>query len=109
MAMSPDAVFIGAGQQRLGNTSLIALPGARAETLVIAFDLAGVALSAGSACSSGKVGRSHVLEAMGIEEDLAQSALRISLGWATTNEDVDQLLEAWAKVRKLDRAALQVA
>ncbi|MCH9807037.1 MAG: cysteine desulfurase [Alphaproteobacteria bacterium] len=108
-AMSPEAVVIGKGQSRLGNTLSVALPRARAETLVIAFDLAGVALSSGSACSSGKVARSHVLEAMGLGEQIVQSALRISMGWATTNEDIDRLLEAWSKVMKTDRAARQVA
>ena len=61
----------------------------------MALDLAGVMVSAGSACSSGKVKRSHVLDAMGVAPDLAESAIRISLGWSTTEADIDRLVEAW--------------
>ncbi len=69
--LSPDAVIVGEGASRLANTTALALPGKLAETLVIRLDLAGVAVSAGSACSSGKVGASHVLEAMGLGPDIA--------------------------------------
>lgn len=82
----PDAVFFGADAPRLPNTSFFAIPGMKAETAQIAFDLAGVALSAGSACSSGKVGPSHVLKAMGVGAE--QGALRVSIGPATTDEDI---------------------
>ena len=75
------------GPDRLCNTSCLALPGARAETQVIALDLAGLAVSAGSACSSGKVSRSHVLDAMGLG-DLAGQAIRVSLPWNTTDADI---------------------
>jgi cysteine desulfurase len=74
------------------------LPGLKAETAVIGFDLAGIAVSSGSACSSGKVQPSHVLQAMGFEAGLAQGAVRLSMGWSTRDADVDQCLEAWRKL-----------
>ena len=83
---------------RLPNTTLFAVPGLKAETAVIGFDLAGVAVSSGSACSSGKVQPSHVLEAMGFGPELAQGAVRLSLGWSTSEADVDRCLEAWRKL-----------
>ncbi len=83
---------------RLPNTLLFTVPGLRAETAVIGFDLAGIAVSSGSACSSGKVQPSHVLEAMGFAPDLAQGAVRLSLGWSTTSQDIDRCLEAWLKL-----------
>jgi cysteine desulfurase len=83
---------------RLPNTTLFSAPGLRAETAVIGFDLEGVAVSSGSACSSGKVQPSHVLEAMGFGPDLARGAVRLSLGWSTTAEEVDIALEAWRKL-----------
>ena len=86
------------GVARLPNTTLFTVPGLRAETAVIGFDLAGVAVSSGSACSSGKVQPSHVLEAMGFGPELAQGAVRLSLGWSTTDADVDRCLEAWRKL-----------
>jgi cysteine desulfurase len=97
-AITPDAVIFGANAPRLPNTSLIAVPGIKAETAIIAFDLNGIALSSGSACSSGRVQASHVLAAMGVEPDLARGALRISLGWTTTEADVETLLNAWKTV-----------
>ncbi len=92
------AVIFGEGAPRLPNTTLFAIPGIKAETALIAFDLAGIALSAGSACSSGKVQGSAVLAAMGVEPALAQGALRISLGRTTTDRDVENLLDALIKV-----------
>jgi cysteine desulfurase len=97
-AITPQAVIFGANAPRLPNTSLIAVPGIKAETAIIAFDLNGIALSSGSACSSGRVQTSHVLAAMGVEPDLARGALRISLGWTTTEADVETLLTAWKNV-----------
>jgi cysteine desulfurase len=97
-AITPSVVVIGATAERLPNTTSIALPGASAETLVIALDLAGVAVSAGAACSSGKVGASHVLEAMGLAPALARAAIRVSLGWSSTKRDVAAFAEAWAQV-----------
>jgi cysteine desulfurase len=84
--------------QRLPNTTLFTVPGLRAETAVIGFDLAGVAVSSGSACSSGKVQPSHVLEAMGFGRELAQGGVRLSLGWSTSDADIDRCLEAWRKL-----------
>lgn len=98
LAMAPEALAIGSGTERLPNTTCLALPGLSAETLVIRFDLAGVAISAGAACSSGKVGVSPVLTAMGLPEDVARSAIRVSLGWTTTEADVDEFLAAWGRI-----------
>jgi cysteine desulfurase len=103
-AITPSAVVIGADAERLPNTACIALPGASAETLVIALDLAGVAVSAGAACSSGKVGASHVLAAMGLDPALARAAIRVSLGWGSTEADVDAFAAAWAHVAARRRA-----
>jgi cysteine desulfurase len=91
----PSTTVIGTGAPRLGNTSCLALPGIAAETLVMALDLAGVAVSAGSACSSGKVKASHVLSAMGLGPEIAGSAIRVSLGWASTAANVERFLAAW--------------
>jgi cysteine desulfurase len=95
---TPAAQVVAAGAERLPNTTSIALPGASAETLVIALDLAGIAVSAGAACSSGKVGASHVLQAMGVEPALARAAIRVSLGWGSTEDDVAAFLDAWRQV-----------
>jgi cysteine desulfurase len=94
LAIAPEARFLGGGAERLPNTTLFAVPGLSAETLVIAFDLAGIAVSAGSACSSGKVAASHVLEAMG-EDDLARCGIRVSLAPDTDEEDVAAFAAAW--------------
>jgi cysteine desulfurase len=83
---------------RLPNTTLFTVPGLKAETAVIGFDLEGIAVSSGSACSSGKVQPSHVLEAMGFGPGPARGAVRLSLGWSTTEADVDRCLEAWRKL-----------
>jgi cysteine desulfurase len=95
---TPDALIIGKDAERIANTSCIALPGKPAETLVIKLDLEGVAVSAGAACSSGKVGASHVLEAMGLAPEIARSAIRVSLGPHTKDDDVAAFLAAWEKV-----------
>jgi cysteine desulfurase len=97
-AAAPQAVIFAEAAPRLPNTTLFAVPGMKAETAIIAFDLNGVALSSGSACSSGKVQASHVLAAMGVEPALAQGAVRASLGWATTERDIENLLNALTKV-----------
>ncbi|MBH5371809.1 cysteine desulfurase family protein [Bradyrhizobium glycinis] len=83
---------------RLPNTVLFTAPGLKAETAVIGFDLAGIAVSSGSACSSGKVQPSHVLSAMGYDPGVAQGAVRLSLGWSTEPEDINRALEAWRKL-----------
>ena len=90
----PDAVVFGADTPRLANTSNFAVPGVAAETVVMALDLEGVMVSSGAACSSGKVARSHVLAAMGVEDGLARCALRISFGWNSGEEDGKAALAA---------------
>jgi cysteine desulfurase len=95
LKIAPHAKVYGAAAPRLGNTTCISMPGVRAETQVMALDLAGVCVSAGAACSSGKVARSAVLTAMGIEPSEAETALRISCGWNTVSEDIDRLIAAW--------------
>lgn len=103
---APDLVVHGADVARVANTSFFTLPGLKAETGQIAFDLEGVALSAGAACSSGKVGASHVLTAMG--QDAKTGALRISLGAATTVEEIDRAVEIFTRIaarRKISGAA----
>ncbi|TPI61668.1 cysteine desulfurase [Mesorhizobium sp. B3-1-7] len=94
--LAPDAEIFGNGAPRLANTTFFAIPGVKAETAQIAFDLAGVALSAGSACSSGKVGPSHVLKAMGHGDSLG--ALRVSIGRATGAEDIEAFRTALAGI-----------
>ena len=84
--------------KRLPNTILFTTPGLKAETAVIGFDLEGVAVSSGSACSSGKVQSSHVLSAMGYDATVAQGAVRLSLGWSTEPDDINRTLEAWRKL-----------
>ncbi len=94
----PATVIFGEKADRLPNTSCFAVPGIAAETALIAFDLESISVSSGSACSSGKVSVSHVLTAMGIEEDLARCALRVGMGWNTTEADIERFLEAWPRI-----------
>ena len=98
MAIASDAVIFSKNAARLPNTTLFSVPGLKAETAVIAFDLEGVAVSSGSACSSGKVAPSHVLAAMGVDPELAKGAIRVSLGHSTGPEAVETFLKAWAKL-----------
>ena len=98
LASAPDAVVLSSRVPRLPNTTSLAVPGAKAETLVIGLDLAGVAVSSGSACSSGKVEASHVLSAMGVAPELAQGAIRVSLGFATSNTDIQAFLRAFGEL-----------
>jgi cysteine desulfurase len=105
-AAIPEARVIAGAAPRLPNTTALALPGVKAETQVIALDLEGVMVSAGAACSSGKVGPSHVLKAMGVPAVIADGTIRISLGWTTTEADIARFLEAWtALARRLVRRA----
>jgi len=97
-AVASKAVIFGAEAARLPNTTLFSVPGMKAETAVIAFDLEGVAVSSGAACSSGKVAPSHVLAAMGVPPELARGAIRVSLGYATSDDDVGMILKAWGKL-----------
>ncbi|MCC8427889.1 cysteine desulfurase family protein [Reyranella aquatilis] len=90
-----DARIYGANAPRLGNTTCISMPGVPAETQVMALDLAGVCISAGAACSSGKVQQSPVLTAMGVPAAEAASAIRVSLGWNSEAGDIERLITAW--------------
>lgn len=104
-AIAPDMVVFGAEAERLANTSCLAMPGVASETQVMAFDLEGIAVGAGAACSSGKVGPSHVLRAMGVAEELAATAIRASLGVATGGGEIDRLVAAWEALRARARRA----
>jgi cysteine desulfurase len=97
-AIAPLAVIFGETAERLPNTTLFAVEGMKAETAVIAFDLEGIAVSSGAACSSGKVQPSHVLAAMGVSRALTRGGVRVSLGWATTESDIKRFLGAWRKL-----------
>ena len=98
LKQTPDMMVFSEDVPRLPNTTLFTVPGLRAETAVIGFDLGGIAVSSGSACSSGKVQPSHVLAAMGVGGELAQGAVRLSLGWSTSEADIDLALQAWRKL-----------
>jgi cysteine desulfurase len=92
------AIVFSGDVPRLPNTTLFTVPGLKAETAVIGFDLEGIAVSSGSACSSGKVQPSHVLKAMGFGPEIAEGAVRLSLGWSTSAADIDRCLKAWRKL-----------
>jgi cysteine desulfurase len=98
--LAEGAVVHGRGAPRLPNTICLGMPGVVAETQVMAFDLDGIAVSAGAACSSGKVEPSHVLRAMGRSEAEAHEAIRVSLGWPTTEDEVERFIAAWKRVRE---------
>jgi len=98
LRQTPGVLIFSDDAPRLPNTTLFTAPGLKAETAVIGFDLAGIAVSSGSACSSGKVQPSHVLEAMGFGREMAQGAVRLSLGWSSCEADIDRCLEAWRKL-----------
>ncbi|MEO1709646.1 MAG: cysteine desulfurase family protein [Pseudomonadota bacterium] len=95
---TPQAIILGQGVDRLPNTTCVSLPGGKAETMVIKFDLAGIAVSAGSACSSGKVATSPVLAAMGVAPEVAGGAIRVSLGWTSSEIDLEPFLTTWMKM-----------
>ncbi len=96
--ITPAALIVGSEAPRVSNTTCIALPGATAEMLIIKLDLAGIAVSAGAACTSGKVAASHVLEAMGLGPEISRSAIRVSLGPTTHAGDIAAFLAAWEKI-----------
>jgi cysteine desulfurase len=98
LQQTPGMIVFSEDAPRLPNTTLFTVPGLKAETAVIGFDLGGIAVSSGSACSSGKVQPSHVLAAMGVGGELAQGAVRLSLGWSTSEADIDLALQAWRKL-----------
>jgi cysteine desulfurase len=106
LQIAPDAVIFGADVERLPNTSCVAVPGASAETLLMALDLDGVAVSSGSACSSGKVGKSHVLAAMGVDPSLGSGAIRVSFGWSSSEADVEHFACVFVKaIERMQKAA----
>ena len=96
--IAPEAVIFGAGASRVGNVVNFAVPGLRASVAMMGLDLLGLSVSSGSACSSGKVGPSHVLAAMGVSPELAECALRVSLGWSSTGTDVTAFLSGFGAV-----------
>ncbi len=104
MAIAPEARIFGKNAPRLPNTACFTMPGVGHETQLIAFDLAGIAVSSGSACSSGKVGPSHVLAAMGVPDDVAKTAIRVSLGWANSKKDADRFVKVYHEVSQRCRA-----
>lgn len=95
-AAGVPVLIYGRAAPRVSNTTCVSIPGIPSETQIMALDLAGVAVSAGSACSSGKVKPSHVLTAMGVDAGAASSAIRVSLGWATGPEEIDRFVDAWS-------------
>jgi len=98
LEITPEAVILSANADRLPNTICLSLPGTSAETLLIKLDLAGIAVSSGAACSSGKVGASHVLSAMGLTSSVIHGAIRISLGWDSSKADVTTFLDVWCRI-----------
>ena len=98
MAVAANTVIFGSGAERLPNTTLFALPGLKAETVLMALDLDGIAASSGSACSSGKVTPSRVVKAMGVAPELGVGAVRLSLGRDTTETEIDRFISAWRKL-----------
>ena len=100
----PEAVIFGCEAERVANTICVAAPMVSAETMVIALDLDGFAVSAGSACSSGKMLKSHVLKAMRVDDSLAACAIRISFGWQTKDEELSAFADAWAGIVKRARS-----
>jgi cysteine desulfurase len=107
LAVAPAARVYGRAAERLANTSCVSMSGVSNQTQLIAFDLAGIAVSTGSACSSGKVGPSHVLAAMGVDPTDAATAIRVSLGWASTALDVDRFVAAWIRLHARTRRPAQ--
>ena len=97
-------VIFGRDADRLPNTTCFAAPGLNAETLLMSLDLEGIAVSSGSACSSGKVAKSHVLAAMGVAPEIASASIRVSLGWNTTAQDIDHFIAVWGRIRARHRA-----
>jgi cysteine desulfurase len=98
--IAPELIIFAENAPRVANTSAVSLPGTPAQTQVMFLDLEGIAVSSGSACSSGSVKQSPIASAMGITEEQMSGAFRISMGWGTTEKDIDRMLEAWSKMYK---------
>ncbi len=107
--IAPDLVVFGAAAERVGNVSNFAVPGLKASVAMMGLDLAGISVSSGSACSSGKVGPSHVLKAMGVAPALTECALRVSFGWSSTKQDAEAYLNGFGDVVGRHRARHGVA
>ena len=105
--IAPRRIVFGAAAPRLPNTSKFTMPGVSSETQVMAMDLAGIAISAGSACAAGKVEPPYVLSAMGVADDVAVTAVRVSLGWRTRPRDIDRFVTAWRELH--ERAGARAA
>lgn len=108
-ANAPDAVFFGQKAERLANTCYVAAPGLDAETMLMALDLDGIAVSAGAACSSGKVGTPRVLDAMGVTPALSKGAIRVSLGWTSEPGDVDRFVASWTRAYERAKAKVKIS
>ena len=110
LALAPDAEIFGRGAPRLPNTSAFAVPGVAAERLLMALDLDGVAVSSGSACASGKVAGSHVLDAMKVKTDFTSGAIRVSFGWDSVAADVDRIVHVLGTaLHRMRRGRLRAA
>lgn len=104
-AMEQDVVIFGESENRLPNTSFFAVPDTANNTLMMSLDLQNVSVSTGMACSSGKVGASRAITAMRRSDEAPKGAIRVSLGYNSTQDDVDGFLSAWAKIRKREEKA----
>src|SRR5690606_30525488 len=103
-ALASDVAVFGGGTDRIGNVSNFAVPGVRSAVAMMGLDMLGLSVSSGSACSSGKVGPSHVLAALGVSAELAGCAMRLSLGWSSTKDDVEAYLEGFGEVVERHRS-----
>ena len=102
-ALAPDVVIFGEAADRIGNTSNFAVPGLKNAVAMMGLDLKGISISSGSACSSGKVGPSHVLKAMGVPPELSECAMRLSVGWNSTEQDIEAFLDGFSEVLERHR------
>jgi cysteine desulfurase len=107
--MAPDLVIFGEAADRIGNVSNFAVPGLKNAVAMMGLDLKGISVSSGSACSSGKVGPSHVLKAMGVPGELSECAMRLSVGWNSTGQDIEAFLEGFSEVLGRHRERRKVA
>ncbi|NNC38996.1 MAG: aminotransferase class V-fold PLP-dependent enzyme, partial [Hyphomonadaceae bacterium] len=101
--MEPDLVIFGEGSSRIPNTSFFAVPDTASQTLMMGLDLEGISVSTGTACSSGKVGASRAVTAMGLADKAPHGCIRLSLGYTSQPEDAERFLDTWAKIRKRTR------
>lgn len=101
--MEPDLIIFGEGAERIPNTSFFAVPDTASQTLMMGLDLEGISVSTGTACSSGKVGASRAVTAMGLTDKAPHGCIRLSLGYTSQPEDAERFLDTWAKIRKRTR------